>query len=213
MIYTHRLQKNSYKIRLFSDKKTNSNFKNRNKNEKVGLQKLEIEVSFLLKPSCLYFTMGSNSFQSSVHIFFQSTPSLQVNLCQKLSFLNQLNHNKSRDCLLNSPKNTSSQHVVHKYCFECQNKNSKQFLYTTRCELVLLSYCGLTDARMRASEKDLPLQDISQNRSFSIRHREIQKNIFRKRTVGTINNVTKISLHSPQGLLWDSSEKQPGLLA
>ena len=29
---------------------------------------------------------------------------LQVNLCQKLSILNQLTHNMSRDCSLNSPK-------------------------------------------------------------------------------------------------------------
>ena len=61
----------------------------------------------------------------------------------------------TRDRSLNFPKNTSSQHVVYKYCFESQNKQK----YTTYCELVfflsmnnLLSYCGLTDARMRASE-------------------------------------------------------------
>ena len=48
---------------------------------------------------------------------------LQVNLFQKLWLLNQLTHNITRDCSLNSPKNTSSQHVVFKYCFECQNKN------------------------------------------------------------------------------------------
>ena len=35
-------------------------------------------------------------------------------------------HNMARDCSLNSPKNTSSQHVVYKYCFECQNK---KFVY------------------------------------------------------------------------------------
>ena len=47
--------------------------------------------------------------------------------------------------------------------------HSKQFLYTTCSELVffsyctrnsmnnLLSYCGLTDARISASEKDLPV--------------------------------------------------------
>ena len=28
-------------------------------------------------------------------------------------------------------KNTNSGHVVYKHCFECQNKNKKQFLYTT----------------------------------------------------------------------------------
>ena len=37
---------------------------------------------------------------------------------------------------IESPKNTSSEHVVYKYCFECQNKNKKQFLYTTCCQLV-----------------------------------------------------------------------------
>ena len=39
-------------------------------------------------------------------------------------------------CLLNPPKNTSSEHVVYKYCFECQNKKKKQFLYTTCSKLV-----------------------------------------------------------------------------
>ena len=46
-------------------------------------------------------------------------------MCQKLSFLNQLTHNITSDCSLNSPQNTSSEHVVYKYCFECQNKNKK----------------------------------------------------------------------------------------
>ena len=49
--------------------------------------------------------------------------SVQVNLFQKLLFLNQLIHNMTRDCSLNSPKNTSSQHVVYKYCFECEKQN------------------------------------------------------------------------------------------
>ena len=48
---------------------------------------------------------------------------------------------------------------------ELNVKTKKQFLYTTCSELVfssnsmnnLSSYCGLTDARMRASEKDLPV--------------------------------------------------------
>ena len=40
---------------------------------------------------------------------------LQVNLFQKPSFLHQLTHKMTRDCLLNSSKNTSSQHV-HKNC-------------------------------------------------------------------------------------------------
>ena len=43
--------------------------------------------------------------------------SVQVNLCQKLVFLNQLTHNMTRGCSLNPPKNTSSEHVVYKNCF------------------------------------------------------------------------------------------------
>ena len=73
------------------------------------------------------------------------------------------------DYWLQYKKNTISEHVVYKNCFECQNKNKKQFLYATYSELVffwvrsrksmnnLLSYCGLTDARMNPPEKDLPV--------------------------------------------------------
>ena len=37
---------------------------------------------------------------------------IQVNIFLKLSFLNQLTHNMTRDCSLISPKNTSSEHLV-----------------------------------------------------------------------------------------------------
>ena len=65
---------------------------------------------------------------------------------------------------------TKTEHVVYINCFECQNKNkTKKFTYTTCSDLVvfmywtvksiynLLSYCGLVDARVSASEKDLPV--------------------------------------------------------
>ena len=58
-------------------------------------------------------------------------------------------------------KTTSSEHFVYINCSECQNK--KQFVYTTCAELVvqsmnnLLSYCGLVDPRISASDKDLPV--------------------------------------------------------
>ena len=64
-------------------------------------------------------------------------------------------------------KTPSSEHVVYKDCFECQNK--KQCLYTTCSEVGIVlywtqdsmnnlsSYCGLVDARIRASDKDLPV--------------------------------------------------------
>jgi hypothetical protein len=60
----------------------------------------------------------------------------------------------------------SSEHVVYIDCPKCQNKIN---IYTTCSELVnfmywignsmnnLLSYCGLVDAGMRASYKDLPV--------------------------------------------------------
>ena len=66
-------------------------------------------------------------------------------------------------------KNTSWEHDVYKHCFEDQNKNKKQCLYTTCSEVVfflywsqesmnnLSSYCGLTDWRMSASDTDLPV--------------------------------------------------------
>ena len=66
-------------------------------------------------------------------------------------------------------KTTSSEHVVYINCSECQNKNKKQFVYTTCSELVvfmywtgksmnnILSYCGLVDVRINASDKDLPV--------------------------------------------------------
>ena len=66
----------------------------------------------------------------------------------------------------------SSEHVVYINCSECQNKNKTQFMHTTCSELVifmywtgnsmnnLLSYCGLVDARISGSEKDLPVSCI-----------------------------------------------------
>ena len=69
-------------------------------------------------------------------------------------------------------KITSSVHVVYTNCSECKNK--KQFVYTTCTELAvflywtcnsmnnLLSYCGLVDARISASDIDLSVQTIIQ---------------------------------------------------
>ena len=61
----------------------------------------------------------------------------------------------------------TSEHVVYTNCFLFWY--SEQFMYTTCSELVifmywtcssinnLLSYCGLVDGRISASEKDLPV--------------------------------------------------------
>ena len=110
---------------------------------------------------------------------------LQVNLCQKPLFLHQLTHNMTTDCSVNYQfstwklpvqymKITSSEDVVYINCSGCQNKNKKQFVYTTCSELGifmswtsdsinnLLSYCGLVDEKIRASDKDLPVSKMSQ---------------------------------------------------
>ena len=67
-------------------------------------------------------------------------------------------------------------HVVYKYCFECQNKNKNNYrtqhvvnLYISGNSMNnLLSYCGLTEARKRASEKDLPVSEKVSAFSFCL---------------------------------------------
>ena len=84
------------------------------------------------------------------------TDFLQANLCQKLIFLQNMGRT-----------------VVYKNCSECQNCQN-QFLYITWLELGIFMYwtcnsmnnlsscCGLVDAKIRASDKDLPvIQGIS----------------------------------------------------
>ena len=67
-----------------------------------------------IPPTALSEILQRGFDASSTGIFFQ-----------KPSFLHQLTHNMARDCSLNSLKNTSSQHVVYKYCLKCQNKKQK----------------------------------------------------------------------------------------
>ena len=68
-------------------------------------------------------------------------------------------------------KIASSEHVENINCSECQNKN--QFVYTTCSELAIFmywtcnsinnlsSYCaGLVDAKIKASDKDLPVPSL-----------------------------------------------------
>ena len=51
----------------------------------------------------------------------------------------------------------SSEHVVYTNCFVFLFLHSEQFMYTTCSDL--LSYCGLVDTRISASEKDLPVKE------------------------------------------------------
>ena len=91
---------------------------------------------------------------------------LQVNLFQKPSFLHQLTHNMTRDCSLNSPekykfRTCCVQKLFFCFCFEIQNNICTQHVvnlyFSWNSMNNLLSYCGLIDARMMASEKDLPV--------------------------------------------------------
>ena len=70
-----------------------------------------------------------------------------------------------RDCSLNSLKNTSSEHVVYANIVLNVKKETNNFFthhvmnmhFWENSMNIILSYCGLSDAKMRASEKDLPV--------------------------------------------------------
>ena len=105
---------------------------------------------------------------------------VQVNLCQKLFFSCQLTHNVTTDCSLNyefstwklqaqnmmctwivlnvktkTKNNLCSQHVLPMF-YPCSELGI--FMYWTGNSMNnLLSHCGLVDAKIRASDKDLPV--------------------------------------------------------
>ena len=68
---------------------------------------------------------------------------------------------------------TWGEHVVHTNCFLFLIWHSEQFMHTTCSELVifmywtgksmnnLLSYCGLLDVRINASDKDIPVNTVN----------------------------------------------------
>ena len=109
---------------------------------------------------------------------------LQINLCQKLLFLHQLTHNMTTDCSLIYQFSTWKfqaqnmgrkwwEHVVYTNCFFVLVLTFRTiyvhnmfswcselgiFMYSTGKSMNnLLSYCGLIDAKIRASDKDLPV--------------------------------------------------------
>ena len=85
---------------------------------------------------------------------------LLVNLCQKLLFLYQLTHNKTTDCSWNYhdiyKRRTWIERVLPMFC-------ACSFLGNSMNNL--LSYCGLVDATISASEKDLPVRIASPPKS------------------------------------------------
>ena len=63
----------------------------------------------------------------------------------------------TRECSLNSKKNTSSEHVVNKYCFESQNKNKKTiFVHNMFWTCIFLGIQWTISCHI--SDTDLPVQ-------------------------------------------------------
>ena len=69
---------------------------------------------------------------------------------------------------MNSPKNTSLEHAVYKNCFVFVLTFKTIFVHNMFLNLYFLgnslnhsSFCGLTDSRMRASDTDLPVPNLS----------------------------------------------------
>ena len=103
--------------------------------------------------SIVYIWSSISKWHSSVN--FHDRIFLQVNLCQKLFFL----QNMGKTCCVQkmfwmseTNNNFCTQHVLPRFELGI-------FMYWT-CNSMnnLLSYCGLVDAKIRASDKDLPVK-------------------------------------------------------
>ena len=75
----------------------------------------------------------------------------------------------TKDCSVNSPKNTSSEHVVYNY-LNVNFCTQHALNFSGNLMNNLLSYCGLTDARMRAIEKDLAVSGTETKEQFWYRY-------------------------------------------
>ena len=105
---------------------------------------------------------------------------VQVNLCQKHLFLDQLTHNMTNDCSLIYQFSTWKQQAqnmrrtccVHKLFWMSKQKQKTIFVHnmfspcsepvvfmywTGKSMNNLLPYCGLVDVRINASDKNLPV--------------------------------------------------------
>ena len=119
--------------------------------------------------------------------YFLNLNFVQVNLFQKHLFLYQLTHNMTKDCSLNyefsiwkfQAQNMLCTQII--FCFDILTiyvstpaTCSEHVLRINHSELAifmnnLLPYCGLVDARISASEKDLPVK-LKLILIISIRH-------------------------------------------
>ena len=125
----------------------------------VWIFKLFIKIPL---PSALRTRILEEFYKNSAEIWV-----ITGKFFQKPSFLHQLTHNMTRDSSLNSPKNTSSELLCTNIVLNVKTKNNfctqhvVNLYFSGNSMNNLLSCCGLTDARMRASEKDLPVNVAS----------------------------------------------------
>ena len=122
--------------------------------------------------------MSNSHFAVSVALMWHRIGVVQVNLCQKHLFLYQLTHNMTKDCTFIYHFRTwklQNQNMGRTCCVDKLFWMSKQkticvhtmfspcsdlvvFMYWTgKSKNNLLSYCGLVDARIEASNKYLPV--------------------------------------------------------
>ena len=83
------------------------------------------DIMILIGPHFMIHHVTGKSL-SEAHIFASTNPKYYKSLLIELPV----------QCM----KITSSEHDVYINCSECQNKNRKQFVYTTCSELVILMY-------------------------------------------------------------------------
>ena len=118
---------------------------------------------------------------------------VQVNLCQKRSFFHQLTHNMTTDCSWNDKFSTRKIQVQNMLCTKIvlNAKTKNKFctvhvfweghknwrnLHHCKSKNSLSSYFGLVDAKIRASDKDLPVQVSTPSIVIQQMERRIDRN-------------------------------------
>ena len=110
-----------------------------------------INLSHIWITFCIFFSILVNVLQSQILQCMEHV--IQVNLCQKLFFL----ENMGRTCCVQKLFWMSKTISVHNMFSPCSELGI--FTYWT-CDSMnnMSSYCGLVDAKITASDKDLPVQ-------------------------------------------------------
>ena len=115
-------------------------------NSRLGL------ISNVLKTKIFYAFWVTTWNQDLWWMFFKQNFHLQVNLCQKLLFL----QNMGRTCFVHKMFWMSKSINVHNMFSPCSELGLFTY-WTCNSMNTMSSYCGLVDAKIRASDKDLPV--------------------------------------------------------